>query len=122
MWLMLQQDEPDDYILATNQQTTVREFVRLALEEVGIDVEFKGHGVEEKGYDRDSGRLVCQVSPQHFRPVDVINLRGDHSKAKAELGWEPRTDVRGLVEIMVKHDMECVRQEIACGEIKRINN
>jgi GDPmannose 4,6-dehydratase len=122
MWLMLQQDAPDDYVLATNQQTTVREFVRLAFARAGTQVEFRGRGVEEKGYDRASGRQVCQVSPEYFRPVDVVNLRGDYAKAKARLGWEPRTDIGGLVQIMVDHDLECVRNEIASGQIKRVNN
>ncbi len=122
MWRMLQRDQPDDYILATNQQTTVRDFVTMAFERVGISVDFRGQGVAEKGFDADTGRLICQVSPQHFRPVDVVNLRGDFSKAEAHLGWKPRTDVQGLVEIMVQHDLECVRQEIDSGQIKRINN
>lgn len=122
MWLMLQQAEPGDYVLATNRQTTVREFVSLAFEHVGISIEFRGKGIEEKGYDRATGRLLCQVSPEYFRPVDVVNLRGDYSKAKEKLGWEPRTDIRALVQIMVDHDLECVRNEISSGQIKRINN
>jgi len=122
MWLMLQEDEPNDYILATNQQTTVRDFVMMAFEQVGVSIEFEGQGVEEKGYDRDTGQVICQVASQHFRPVDVVNLRGDHSKAEARLGWKPRTDVRGLVQVMVEHDLRCVRQEIDSGQIKRINN
>jgi GDPmannose 4,6-dehydratase len=122
MWLMLQQAEPDDYVLASNRQTTVRDFVTLAFEHVGISIEFQGEGVEEKGFDRATGRLICQVSPEYFRPVDVVNLRGDYSKAKEKLGWEPRTDIRALVRIMVDHDLECVRTEIATGQIKRINN
>jgi GDPmannose 4,6-dehydratase len=122
MWLMLQQDEPDDYVLAANRQTTVREFVTLAFEHVGISVEFRDNGIKEKGYDHATGRLICQVSPEYFRPVDVVNLRGDYSKAKEKLGWEPRTDIRALVQIMVDNDLESVRQEIASGQIKRINN
>jgi GDPmannose 4,6-dehydratase len=122
MWLMLQHDAPDDYVLATNHQTTVRDFVRLAFAHVGVDVEFRGQGLEERGFDRSSGRLVCQVSPDCFRPVDVVNLRGDYSKAQAKLGWEPHTDIRGLVQIMVNHDLTGVRNEIATGQIKRINN
>jgi GDPmannose 4,6-dehydratase len=122
MWLMLQEEEPDDYILATNHQTTVRDFVMLAFEQVGMSVDFQGQGIGEKGYDRDTGRLVCQLASQHYRPVDVIDLRGDYSRAKTRLGWEPRTDVRRLVQIMVQHDLERVRQEIDSGQIKRINN
>ncbi len=122
MWLMLQQDEPDDYVLATNRQTTVREFVRLAFEHVGISIEFEGEGIEEKGYDRATGHLICQVSPEHFRPVDVVNLRGDYSKAEETMGWKPTTDIRSLVQIMVDHDLECVEQEMASDQIKRINN
>jgi GDPmannose 4,6-dehydratase len=120
MWLMLQQQEPDDYVLATNHQTTVREFVSLAFEHLGINVEFRGQGTDEKGYDRASGHLICQVSPEHFRPVDVVNLRGDYSRAKQQLGWEPLTDIRNLVQLMVDHDLKCVQQEIASGQVKRI--
>ncbi len=122
MWLMLQQDEPDDYVISTNHQTTVREFVTYAFEHLGISIEFKGQGIEEKGYDSATGNLICQVSPEYFRPVDVVNLRGDCSKAEQKLGWRPRTDIRHLVQIMVDHDLECVRIEIASGVIKRINN
>ena len=121
MWQMLQQDSPDDYVLATNQQTTVREFVALAFQHIGIQLEFRGQGVDEKGYDRTSGKLVCRVSSQYFRPVDVVNLRGDYSKARQKLNWEPETDVHALVGIMVDHDLECVRSEIASGEIRRFN-
>ena len=122
MWLMLQQESADDYVIATNHQTTVREFVTYAFDHLDISVEFEGQGVNEKGYDRASGRLLCQVSAEYFRPVDVVNLRGDHSKAGQELGWRPRTDVRRLVQIMVDHDLECVRQELADGVTKRISN
>ncbi len=121
MWWMLQQDSPDDYVLATNRQTTVREFVTLAFGLAGIELEFRGSGVEEKGYDRASGRLMCEVSPEHFRPVDVVDLRGDYAKAKQKLDWEPRTDVHALAKIMVEHDLECVRKEIASGQIRRLN-
>ncbi|HUT15531.1 MAG TPA: GDP-mannose 4,6-dehydratase [Anaerolineae bacterium] len=122
MWLMLEQDEPDDYVIATNRQTTVREFVTHAFQHVGVSIEFSGQGVGEKGHDRATGRLVCQVSPEYFRPVDVVNLRGDYSKAQKKLGWQPQTDVCRLVQIMVDHDLECVRQEIASGVTKRISN
>jgi GDPmannose 4,6-dehydratase len=118
MWLMLQQQEPDDYVLATNQQTTVREFVGLAFEHVGISIEFRGQGIEEKGYDRVTGNLICQVSPEHFRPVDVVDLRGDYSRARENLGWEPQTDVPRLVQIMVDYDLERVRREMASAQIK----
>jgi GDPmannose 4,6-dehydratase len=122
MWLLLQQDGPDDYVIATNRQTTVRQFVTHAFEQVGISVEFRGQGINEKGYDANSGRLLCEVSPEYFRPVDVVNLRGDYSKAEEQLGWRPRTDVRRLVQVMVDHDLECVRREIEEGTVKRVNN
>jgi GDPmannose 4,6-dehydratase len=122
MWLMLQQEEPDDYVLATNCQTTIREFVVLAFRHVGIDIDFRGQGIEEQGYDRATGHLICQVSPAHFRPVDVVDLRGDYSKAKERLGWEPQTDVPRLVQIMVDQDLQCVQEEVASGQIRRINN
>lgn len=122
MWRMLQQEKPDDFVIATGKQTTVRDFVRFAFEHVDIHVEFKGQGVDEKGYDIASGELVCQVSPQYFRPVDVVNLHGDATKAKDVLGWEPKVSVKELVSIMTQHDVELVQQEIDTGMIKRITN
>lgn len=106
MWLMLQKEKPDDYILATGETTTVRRFVELAFEEIGVKIGWEGSGVEEKGIDRATGQTRVEVSPQFFRPAEVDLLIGDPSKAKRELGWQPRTSVEELVKMMVKADLE----------------
>ncbi len=105
MWRMLQQDEPDDYVLATNQTHTVREFVSAAFREVGIEVRFEGHGLDEKGYDAKTGRLLVDVSPEFFRPAEVEFLWGDCSKAEKELGWKRKVDFDSLVKMMVNSDV-----------------
>lgn len=112
MWLMLQQDKPDDYVIATGEQHSVREFCTLAFKYVGIDLEFKGEGEEERGYDRKTGNVIIEVSPLFYRPTDVVNLLGDPTKAKKSLGWNPtKTSFEDLVRIMVEYDMEKVRKE-----------
>ena len=109
MWLILQNEKPEDFVIATGVQHSVREFAQLAFKEAGIEVEFKGAGVDEKGYDKATGKVVIEVSPDFYRPTDVVNLWGDPSKAKKELGWNPQTtSFEQLVQIMVKHDMEKV--------------
>lgn len=105
MWLILQQEKPQDYVLATNETHTVREFVELAFAEVGIEVEWKGTGVDEKGYDKTSGRLLVDVNPRYFRPAEVELLWGDSTKAEKELGWERKVSFRELVSMMVDADM-----------------
>ena len=105
MWRMLQQDTPDDYVLATNETHTVREFVEMAFREAGIVVEWRGEGVEEKGYDAKSGRLVVDVDPRYFRPAEVELLWGDPSKAEKELGWQRKVSFPELVRMMVRADM-----------------
>ena len=105
MWRMLQQDEPRDYVLATNETHTVREFVELAFAEVGIEIEWKGTGEDEKGYDKKTGRLMVDVDPRYFRPAEVELLWGDATKAETELGWERKVSFRKLVEMMVDEDM-----------------
>ena len=102
---MLQQDEPGDYVLATNQTHTVREFVTAAFKEVGIDIRFEGTGVDEKGYDANTGRLLVDVDPEFFRPAEVEFLWGDCTKAETELGWKRKTDFEGLVKMMVNSDV-----------------
>lgn len=109
MWMMLQQDEPDDYILATGETTEVREFVRWAFEDAGIPIEFRGEGVEEKGYAQSDGRVLVQVDPRYFRPTEVDLLIGDPAKAKQKLGWAHETSVRALAREMVMADMEIMR-------------
>ena len=112
MWLMLQQDKPDDFVVATGEQHSVREFCTLAFKFVGIDLEFKGDGEKEKAYDTKTGKLIIEVSPVFYRPTDVVNLWGDPTKAKKALGWNPtKTTFEELVRIMVEHDMNKVSRE-----------
>ena len=121
MWLILQNEKPEDFVIATGVQHSVREFARLAFKHAGIEVEFKGEGLDEKGYDKATGKVVIEVSPDFYRPTDVVNLWGDPTKAKTQLGWNPtKTSFEELVAIMVKHDMEKVAVERA-GERIRMN-
>ncbi|OQY29985.1 MAG: GDP-mannose 4,6-dehydratase [Candidatus Cloacimonetes bacterium 4572_55] len=122
MWKILQHDKPDEFVVATGKQTTVRNFVRHAFQQADIHVEFKGSGIEEKGYDADTGDLLCQISEKYFRPVDVVNLLGDASKAKEILDWAPETDVETLAKLMVSHDLKMVGKEIDTGMIRKISN
>jgi GDPmannose 4,6-dehydratase len=109
MWLMLQQDVPDDYVLATGETTTVRTFVEWAFEDVGITIEWRGQGVDEKGYCASSGRCLIEVDPRYYRPTEVELLIGDPSKAHARLGWRHETSVRELAREMVLADLEVMR-------------
>lgn len=112
MWLMLQNSKPDDYVIATGVQHTVREFATLAFRCAGIELTWEGEGIDEKGIDKNTGKVVVRVSPDFYRPTDVVNLLGDPTKAKTELGWNPQsTSFEELVKIMVKHDMEKVASE-----------
>ena len=109
MWLILQHDKPEDFVIATGVQHSVREFCQLAFHHAGIELEFTGEGMEEKGIDKATGKVVVEVSPDFYRPTDVVNLWGDPTKAKNELGWNPtKTTFEELVRIMVQHDMEKV--------------
>jgi GDPmannose 4,6-dehydratase len=105
MWLILQQDKPGDYVLATGTSTSVRRFVEWAFEEVGISIDWRGNGLEEKGIDRSSGRVLVEVDSRYFRPTEVDLLVGDPSNAKAKLGWSHETSVRDLVAEMVRADI-----------------
>jgi GDPmannose 4,6-dehydratase len=105
MWLMLQQDEPDDYVLATGETTEVRAFTRWAFEDVGLPLEFRGEGLDEKGYCQASGRCLVEVDPRYFRPTEVEVLVGDPGKARQRLGWRHETSVRELCREMVEADM-----------------
>lgn len=105
MWLMLQQSEPDDYVIATGETHSVREFVEYAFKYAGFDIIWNGKGLEEKGIDRKTGRVVVEVSPEFFRPAEVDILIGDASKAKERLGWSPNTRFQDLVRIMVEADL-----------------
>jgi len=104
-WLMLQQDEPEDYVIATGEQHSVREFVEEAARELGISICWKGKGVEEKGYD-ENGNCIVQVDPRYFRPTEVETLLGDATKARQKLGWTPKTGFRELVREMVCEDLK----------------
>lgn len=112
MWLMLQHDKPEDFVIATGEMHTVREFATLAFKEAGIELEWKGVGVEEKGICKKTGNVCVEVSPKYFRPCEVDQLLGDPTKARTLLGWNPtKTSFEQLVKLMVKHDMEFVVKE-----------
>lgn len=119
MWLILQQSHPEDFVIATGEQHSVREFCQLAFHFAGIDLVFKGEGIDEKGYDKKTGKVLVEVSKDFYRPTDVVNLWGDPTKAKAKLGWNPtKTSFEELVQLMVQHDMEKVAIERASEKIK----
>jgi GDPmannose 4,6-dehydratase len=111
MWLILQQDEPDDYVLATGQTTTVRQFVEWAFAEIGVRLDWKGHGVNEKGIDATNGRVLVEVDPRYFRPTEVDLLIGNPAKAHARLGWKHETPVQALCAEMVREDLKTVAEE-----------
>jgi GDPmannose 4,6-dehydratase len=114
MWLILQNDKPEDFVIATGEQHSVREFCQLAFRYAGIELEFTGEGMDEKGIDKATGKVLVEVSPDFYRPTDVVNLWGDPTKAKTELGWNPtKTSFEELVKIMVEHDMKKVAVERA---------
>ncbi len=112
MWLMLQQEKPDDFVIATGQTRSVREFVECAFAEIGITIAWKGSGVDEVGYDIQTGKELVLVDPNYFRPVEVDLLIGDSSKAKKQLGWEPKVSFEQLVKEMVAHDIGLVKKMI----------
>ncbi len=119
MWLILQHDRPEDFVIATGVQHSVREFATLAFHYAGIELGWQGEGMDEKGIDKATGRVLVEVSPDFYRPTDVVNLLGNPAKAKTELGWDPaRTSFEELVKIMTKHDMEKVAVERAEERIK----
>ncbi|WP_262316615.1 GDP-mannose 4,6-dehydratase [Lacticaseibacillus parakribbianus] len=114
MWLILQQDTPDDFVIATGEQHTVRDFTEKAFADNGMTIRWEGTGVAEKGYDAASGKLLVAVNPQWFRPTDVDNLWGDPTKAKTVLGWDPQqTSYAELVHIMAQHDRQLAKREAA---------
>ncbi|MCD8131225.1 MAG: GDP-mannose 4,6-dehydratase [Lachnospiraceae bacterium] len=117
MWLIMQQDEPEDYVIATGVQHTVRDFTEKAFAANGMTIRWEGSGLEEKGYDAATGRLLVSVSPQWFRPTDVDNLWGDPTKARTKLGWNPqKTSYEELIRIMAEHDRILAKQERAVKE------
>ncbi|RYG84099.1 MAG: GDP-mannose 4,6-dehydratase, partial [Alphaproteobacteria bacterium] len=110
MWLMLQQDEPEDFVVATGVQHSVREFVTIAGKELGIDISWQGEGLDETGCD-PSGRPIVRVDPRYFRPSEVETLLGDATKAKQKLGWEPKTSFAELVTEMVREDLKSAERD-----------
>ncbi len=119
MWLILQHETPEDFVIATGVQHSVREFAELAFRCAGIELEFRGEGMEEKGYDRATGRVLIEVSPDFYRPTDVVNLLGDPTRARTELGWNPqKTSFEELVRLMVESDMQKVALERASERVR----
>lgn len=118
MWLMLQQDKADDYVIATNETRTVREFVETAFACVDINIKWEGQGVDEVGIDAATGNVVVRINPKFFRPAEVDILIGDPKKAETKLGWERHVSFKELVERMIKNDMKLVSEEIKINEIK----
>lgn len=113
-WLMLQQDIPDDYVIASGEQHSVREFVEAAFREVGIEMEWKGEGVDEKGYERTDGKVLVEVDKRYFRPTEVDTLLGDPTKAKERLGWSPTVTFKELVSEMVREDLKEAEKDQLC--------
>ena len=111
MWMMLQQEQPEDFVIATGEMHTVREFCELAFKEAGIDIRWEGQGVNEKGFDVQTNRVLIEVDPKYFRPCEVEQLLGDPTKAKTLLGWNPtKTSFKQLIKKMVEHDMHFVKK------------
>ena len=109
MWMILQQDKPDDYVLATGVTTTVREFVEMSFAHIGRKIRWEGEGVDEIGYDAETGEKLVLIDPRYFRPTEVDLLLGDPTKAKTQLGWEPKCDLKQLCKEMVESDIELIK-------------
>jgi len=116
MWLILQQPEPDDYVMATGVTTTVRDFITMAFNEVGISLSWEGKGVDEKGVDQRDGRALVEIDPRYFRPAEVDLLIGDPSKAKQKLGWEPKVKLPELIKMMMEQDKILAHREVHLKE------
>jgi GDPmannose 4,6-dehydratase len=112
MWLMLQQDKPDDYVMATGVTTTVRDFINMSFNEAGIILKWEGNGVDEKGINKADGKILVEIDPYYFRPAEVDLLIGDPSKAKTKLGWEPKVQLPELVKMMMDNDIELAKREL----------
>lgn len=111
MWLMLQQDKPEDFVIATGQTQTVRSFVELAFKEVNIEIEWQGNGIEEKGLNKATGEILVEIDPRYFRPTEVDLLLGDASKAKEKLGWVPKVNLEKLAKMMLEADVEEAKKD-----------
>ena len=112
MWLMLQQPEPDDYVIASGEQHSVREFCEIAFKEVGINLKWQGQGKDEKGIDKKTGKVIIEVDPRYFRPAEVESLLGDPTKAKEKLGWQIKISFKELVKEMVQYDLEEAKKDV----------
>lgn len=119
MWLILQHEKPDDFVIATGEQHTVRDFTEKAFKANGITIRWEGHGIDEKGYDVKTGKMVVCVNPKFFRPTDVVDLLGNPTKAMTKLGWNPRkTSYEELINIMAIHDRKIAKQELMLNKLK----
>lgn len=116
MWLMLQQDEPEDFVIATGEVHSVKEFVEIAFKEVGIDITWQGEGIDEKGIDANNGAVLVEVDPRYFRPTEVEFLLGDPTKAKTKLGWQPKTSFMQLVKMMIREDVQHAKKDEYCRD------
>ena len=117
MWLMLQQDVPEDFVIATGKTYTVRYFVELAARHVGMEIEWEGEGVQEKGIDRKTGKVIVEIAERYFRPSEVDLLIGDPTKAKEKLGWVPEVGIEELVQIMMDHDLKEAEAKVKYGKV-----
>ena len=106
MWRVLQQDKPEDFVLATGVTTSIRDFCNMTFQELGVDIEWQGKGVDEKGLDAKTGKVIIEVDPRYFRPAEVDLLLGDSTKAREKLGWKPKYDLQTMVKEMVEEDMK----------------
>ncbi len=113
-WLMMQQDEPEDYVIATGKQHSVKEFVELAAKDLGINIRWQGEGIEEQGINDETGDVIIAIDPRYFRPTEVESLLGDPSKAMEKLGWQPRISFRQLISEMVAADLEEAKRDALC--------
>ena len=116
MWMMLQQSEPDDYVMATGVTTTVRDFITMAFNEVGVNLRWEGRGVDEKGIDAETGKVCVEIDPRYFRPAEVELLIGDPAKAITKLGWKPKVQLPELVKMMVESDLKQAQEELHLKE------
>ena len=113
-WMILQHSVPDDFVIATGEQHSVREFVEVAFGEIGVTVSWKGEGIDEKGFDESTGNILVEVDPRYFRPTEVENLLGDSSKAREKLGWKPTIGFHALVAEMVREDLKDADRDMLC--------
>ena len=113
-WLMLQQDQPDDFVIATGEQHSVREFVQIAADTLGMEINWQGSGVGEKGVENKTGKTIVAVDPRYFRPTEVETLLGNPAKAKEQIGWTPEVTFSELVAEMVQQDLEEARRDNLC--------